>query len=141
MTKTPSLGICGVIVLAAGVVTLAAPAQRYAPAVDRMTGTYQLDSSRGDTPQRAAEQATRSLPPDRRDRVYESLINRLSPPAQLALDRKGRTVTIVSSTARARRSTRTAGCATNSCPTAVKSPRAPNWLAIASGVDERQPRQ
>jgi hypothetical protein len=98
MTKTHSLGICGVIVLAAGVVTLAAPAQRYAPAVDRMTGTYQLDSSRGDNPQRAAEQATRSLPPDRRDRVYESLINRLSPPAQLALDRKGRTVTIVSST-------------------------------------------
>lgn len=98
MTKRHSLGICGVIVLAAGVVALAAPAQRYAPAADRMTGTYQLDSSRGDNPQRAAEAATRSLPPDRRDRVYQSLINRLSPPSQLALDRKGRTVTIVSST-------------------------------------------
>jgi len=98
MTKTHSLGICGAIVLAAGVVTLAAPPQRYATAVDRMSGTYQLDSTRGDNPQRAAEQATRSLPPDRRDRVYQSLINRLSPPAQIALDRQGRTVTIASST-------------------------------------------
>jgi len=98
MTETRTFGICGVIVLAAGVVTLAASSQRYAPAVDRMTGTYQLDSTRGDSPQRAAEAATRSLPPDRRDRVYQSLINRLSPPSQLALDLKGRTVTIASST-------------------------------------------
>lgn len=98
MTKTHSLGICGTLVLAAGVVTFAAPPQRYATAVDRMTGTYQLDSTRGDNPQRAAQQATRSLPPDRRDRVYQSLVTRLSPPAQISLDRRGRTVTIASST-------------------------------------------
>jgi hypothetical protein len=62
-----------------------------------MSGTYELESTRGDNPQRAADAATRSLPPEQRDRVYQSLINRLEPPATIAIDRNGATVTISSS--------------------------------------------
>ena len=90
MRETRTFGICGVIALAASVVTVAAPPQRYAPGVDRMTGTYQPDSTRGDSPQRAAEAATRSSPPDRGDRVDQNLTNRPSPPTQLPPHPKGR---------------------------------------------------
>jgi hypothetical protein len=62
-----------------------------------MSGTYELERTRSDNPQGAADEATRSLPPERRDRVYQSLINRLEPPATIAIDRNGVTVTISSS--------------------------------------------
>jgi hypothetical protein len=98
MTNARTLGFCGVVVLAAGSLALAAQRpQRYAPAYARMTGTYQLESTRGDNPQRAAEAATRSLPPDRRDRAYQNLLTRLEPPQTLAIDRNGQMITISSS--------------------------------------------
>ena len=96
MTHTRSLALSAVVVLAAG--TVAVSAQRYAPAVDRVTGTYQLDSSRSDDPRRAADTATRSLPPDRRDRAYQSLLRRFTPPAEISIDRDRRSVTIASTT-------------------------------------------
>lgn len=65
---------------------------------DRLTGTFELDRGRSDDPQRIAEQATRSLAPDVRDRVYQNLLNRLNAPQSLAIDLRGRTVTIMSST-------------------------------------------
>lgn len=98
MTNTRALGLCGVVVLTVGSLTLAAQRpQRYAPAYARMTGTYELESSRGDNPQRAADAATRSLPPGRRDRAYQSLLTRLDPPQTLAIDRSGQIITISSS--------------------------------------------
>ncbi len=98
MTNTRTLGLCGVIVLAAGTLTLAAQRpQRYAPPPSRMTGTYELESTRGDNPQRAADAATRSLPPDRRARAYQNLLTRLEPPQTLAIDRNGQMITISSS--------------------------------------------
>src|ERR1035437_8659233 len=98
MTTTRTLGLCGVIVLAAGTLTLAAQRPlRYAPPPSRLTGTYELESTRGDHPQRAADAATRSLPPDRRARADQNLRTRLEPPQTLAIDRNGQMITISSS--------------------------------------------
>jgi hypothetical protein len=65
-----------------------------------LTGTYQLDRSRGDDPHRAAEQATRALPSNQRQAVYQRLMDRLSAPDTMAIDRNDRTVTLASSTGR-----------------------------------------
>jgi hypothetical protein len=63
----------------------------------RLGGTYQLDSSRGDDPRRAAEQVTRTVPAARRDRAYQRLMNRLEPPDVIALERQGNRVTMATS--------------------------------------------
>jgi hypothetical protein len=97
MTTTNTFGLCGVMMLA-GTLTLAAqrPRESGSP-YSRMTGTYQLEIGRGDDPHRAADAATRGLPPDRRDRVYQNLLSRLEPPQTLAIDRRGQMITISSS--------------------------------------------
>lgn len=71
--------------------------QTRSPINARWSGTYELESSRGDNAQRAADTATRSLPPGQRDRAYQNLLSRLEPPQWLSLERDGRTVTIASS--------------------------------------------
>jgi hypothetical protein len=65
----------------------------------QLTGTYRLDTSRSADPRRAAEDATRSLPAAQRQRVYDSLINRLEAPDTLAIERRGTSVAIASSRA------------------------------------------
>jgi hypothetical protein len=62
-----------------------------------LSGTYELEDTRGGNPRRAAETATRSLPPGQRDRAFQTLLARLEPPQTLSIDRDGWTVTIVSS--------------------------------------------
>ncbi len=66
----------------------------------QLTGTYQLDRSRGDDPRRAAEQATHALPANQRQAVSERLMERLSAPETLAIERNDRTVTLASSSGR-----------------------------------------
>ena len=63
----------------------------------RLTGTYQLESNRGDDPRQAAEQAARAVPSDRRQPTYERLMNRLNAPETITIDRNGNNVTIASS--------------------------------------------
>ncbi len=65
----------------------------------QLTGTYRLDTSRSSDPRREAEQATRNLPPAQRQRVYDNLIARLEAPDTLAIELRGRNVTIASSRA------------------------------------------
>jgi hypothetical protein len=65
----------------------------------QLTGTYRIDSASGDDPRTVAENATRNLPTQRRDRIYQNLLNRLSPPDMLAIDQRGRNVIIASSKA------------------------------------------
>lgn len=65
--------------------------------VGQLSGTYELETTRGDDPQRVADMATRNLAQGRRDRAYQDLLTRLQPPMTLAIDRNGRTVTISSS--------------------------------------------
>ena len=64
-----------------------------------LTGTYRINASRGDDVRRAAELATRNLPVNERQRVYDSLLRRLDPPNMLAIDQRGNTVTIASTRA------------------------------------------
>lgn len=64
-----------------------------------LTGTYRLDLSRSDDARRAAERAARDLAPSERRRVLDSIAQRLEAPQQLALDVRGRTVTIASTRA------------------------------------------
>src|SRR6185503_15171461 len=64
-----------------------------------LTGTFRLDTSQGDDVRRAVDNATRNLSLAERQRVYDSLLRRLDPPNMLAIDRRGRSVTIASTRA------------------------------------------
>jgi type II secretory pathway component PulJ len=64
-----------------------------------LTGTFRLNTSRGDDVRRAVDNATRNLSLAERQRVYDSLLRRLDPPQMLAIDRRGRSVTISSTRA------------------------------------------
>jgi hypothetical protein len=97
-TTRYTVGLATLAVLTVGSLSLTAQrptyqTQTYAP----LSGTYELESTRGGNPQRAAEAATRSLPPGQRDRAYQNLLSRLEPPQTLSIGRSGRTITIASS--------------------------------------------
>jgi hypothetical protein len=97
-----TLGLLGLVVLTAGSVSLSAqwgqrPRNGPPLTLNPMSGTYELETTRGDNAQRAADRATRNLPQPQRDRAYQRLLSRLQPPTTLAIDRNGRTVTISSS--------------------------------------------
>lgn len=66
---------------------------------NQLTGTFRLDSSRSDDPRDAAERATRNIAYRDRQRVLDSLTARLEAPTQIAIDRRGRNVTIASTRA------------------------------------------
>jgi YmgG-like glycine-zipper protein len=66
---------------------------------NRLTGTYRLDTTRSEDPRSAAERATRNLPARDRQRVLDALTARLESPESLAIDRRGRNVTIASTRA------------------------------------------
>jgi len=64
-----------------------------------LTGTFRLDTARGDDVRRAVDNATRNLSLAERQRVYDALLRRLDPPQMLAIDRRGNSVTIASTRA------------------------------------------
>lgn len=64
-----------------------------------LTGTYRLDASRSDDPREAASRATQSLPYRDRQRVSDEVTARLEAPDQMAIEVRGRRVTIASSRA------------------------------------------
>ena len=64
-----------------------------------LTGTFTLNSSRGDDVRRAVDDATRNLSLAERQRVYDSLLRRLDPPQMIAIDRRGTSITIASTRA------------------------------------------
>lgn len=68
-------------------------------ASSRLTGTYRLDASNSDDPGQAADKATQSLPYRDRSRLRDQLAARLESPDQIALELRGRNVTIGSSRA------------------------------------------
>jgi YMGG-like Gly-zipper len=69
------------------------------PLVGRLTGTFLLDPSRSDSARDKAERATRNVPENERQNVYDRIITRLESPQMLAIERRGSTVTIASSIA------------------------------------------
>ena len=64
-----------------------------------LTGTFQLNSSRGDDVRTAVDNATRNLSLAERQRVYDSLLRRLDPPQMIAIERRGNSITIASTRA------------------------------------------
>lgn len=59
-----------------------------------LSGTYELDRTQGDNPERAAQAATRTMPAAQRDQAYRMLVARLQAPQTLSIERRGRTVTM-----------------------------------------------
>lgn len=63
----------------------------------RLTGTYSIDREASDSARDVADRATRDLPSSERSRVYDAVVARLESPDAIAIERRGRNVTIVSS--------------------------------------------
>jgi hypothetical protein len=65
----------------------------------RLSGTYELDTARSDTPARVADRILNQVPANQRARVQRQINNRLDPPDAIAIDRQDDRVTIISSKA------------------------------------------
>lgn len=65
----------------------------------RLNGTYQLDYARSESPGEAATRAVASLPQSERDSSRQTLEQRLEAPERIAIEQRGRTITIASSRA------------------------------------------
>jgi len=66
---------------------------------ERLSGTFELDTSRSQDPRRAVDQAMRTLPAADRDRISSTMQTRVNPPQVLVLERTQNRVTIESSRA------------------------------------------
>jgi hypothetical protein len=66
---------------------------------NRLTGTYSLDPSQSDDPGQAADRATQSIGLGNRTRLRDQLAARLESPAEIAIELRGRDVTLASSRA------------------------------------------
>lgn len=66
---------------------------------NRLTGAYSLNQSRSDNPATVADRVARNLPGGDRQRLRNSVMRRLEAPESLAIERRGRTITIASSRA------------------------------------------
>jgi hypothetical protein len=75
----------------------------YPDSSDRLTGTYRLDSSKSDNPTQAADRATQNAPYGNRARLRDQLARRLESPDQIAIDLRGRDVTLASCALRRQR--------------------------------------
>jgi hypothetical protein len=64
-----------------------------------LTGTYRLNTSVSDNSSQIADQVTQSLPGRDRPRLRNQIMRRLDAPEELAIDRRGRSITMVSSNA------------------------------------------
>jgi hypothetical protein len=67
------------------------------PGYDAMlTGTYRLNAALSNKPRTVANNATRHLQRDQRQRVSNNLLNRLTPPEMIAIERHGNSLTLAS---------------------------------------------
>lgn len=66
---------------------------------NRLTGTYRLDPAQSDDPGQAADRATQSIANRDRTRLRDQLAARLESPDQIAIELRGRDVTLASSRA------------------------------------------
>lgn len=64
-----------------------------------LTGTYRIDRGRSDDTRTVADRVARTLPNNQRTRVLDLISRRLDPPAELAIDVRGREVTMASTRA------------------------------------------
>ena len=64
-----------------------------------LTGTYRLNVAQSEDPRRQAQLATNTLPARDRRRAYDAVVARIEPPTELAIERRGDSVTIASTRA------------------------------------------
>ena len=76
-----------------------ASAQGFGRGRSNLTGTYQLNVAQSDNSTTVADQVTRSLPGRDRPRLRNQILQRLDAPEDLAIERNGRTITMVSNNA------------------------------------------
>ena len=76
-----------------------ASAQGFGRGRSNLTGTYQLNVAQSDNTSTVADQVTRSLPGRDRPRLRNQILQRLDAPEDLAIERNGRTITMVSNNA------------------------------------------
>jgi hypothetical protein len=76
-----------------------ASAQGFGRGRSNLTGTYQLNVAQSDNSSTIADQVTRSLPGRDRPRRRNQILQRLDAPEDLAIERNGRTITMVSNNA------------------------------------------
>jgi hypothetical protein len=76
-----------------------ASAQGFGRGRSNLTGTYRLNSSQSDNSSRVADQVTQSLPGRDRPRLRTQILRRLDAPEELAIERRGRSITMASSNA------------------------------------------
>lgn len=65
----------------------------------RLNGTFQLDYERSESPSEAAERAVANLPQAERDSSRQTLEQRLEAPERIAIEQRGRSMTIASTRA------------------------------------------
>lgn len=64
---------------------------------DLFTGTYRLNTNQSDNARTVAGNVTRYLNANKRDRIFNNLVNRLEAPEMLAVERRGMRVNLASS--------------------------------------------
>ncbi|MFY9620614.1 MAG: YMGG-like glycine zipper-containing protein [Pyrinomonadaceae bacterium] len=69
----------------------------YSGAEAMLTGTFRLNSLMSDNPRIIADNATRNSTYLERQRIYNNLVDRLTPPEMIAVERRGNVVTLASS--------------------------------------------
>jgi hypothetical protein len=62
-----------------------------------LTGTFRLNPTASDNPRTVADNAIRNLGYNQRQRIYDNLVSRLTPPEMLSIERRGAHVTLASS--------------------------------------------
>ena len=87
------------VCLVAGDSMTQASAQGFGRSRSNLTGTYQLNTAQSDNPSTLADQVTRSLPGRDRPRLRNQILQRLDAPGELAIERRGQTITMVSTNA------------------------------------------
>ncbi len=87
------------IVAADSVNTVSAQGRARGRQANAIVGSYRLNPNLSDSPATVADAATRGLQGREQQRVRNMLLRRLDAPEELAIDRRGRTITLASSSA------------------------------------------
>ena len=91
--------VVGAAVVGAGESTTADAQGRARGRAGALNGTYQLNVAASDNVSSVADQVTASLPARDRQRLRRTILRRLEAPDSLAIERRGRTITLASSNA------------------------------------------
>jgi hypothetical protein len=98
-TRFLPFAVAVAVCLVAGDSASRASAQGFGRGRSTLTGTYRLNASQSDNSSQLADQVTRSLPGRDRPRLRNQILRRLDAPEELAIERRGRSITMASSNA------------------------------------------